>query len=225
MWKQLSRNTKIIIGVSVLLVVAGLVAGYYLYSPLPPVQQTYAPAQQQIDGSVMLEKKPDAAAKPAMVIPPGAKVERVVKFTVQAKTPINTISGTAEVKETITYAPAPAVKMAAVDWMMEPPKTDECPPVNLEMALIRDEDGQQRVIAKAENGEILSAVDIPVENVAPAAEPPKWAAGMNFEPFNQTAGVWVDRDLGPLRVGVEVNQVRYGNFGNLEGRVKVGIRF
>lgn len=73
------------------LVVGGAV-GYYLgfkvNQPIA-VTETYKPAIVQTDGSVVLERKPDAKAKPKQTLPPDAKVERVVSVEVETAEPTN----------------------------------------------------------------------------------------------------------------------------------------
>jgi hypothetical protein len=56
--------------------------GWWLGQP-KPVQETAAPAQRQVDGSMVLERRPDPDAKPKQQIPPKAKLERVAQVTVQ----------------------------------------------------------------------------------------------------------------------------------------------
>lgn len=51
--------------------------------PMIATPETPAPAVKQADGSTVLERAPDAQAKPAQQVPKGAKVERVVKVKVQ----------------------------------------------------------------------------------------------------------------------------------------------
>lgn len=62
--------------------VAAAAIGWRLGQP-EPVVETAAPAQQHPDGSVTLERKPDAAAKPVHPVPKQSTVERVGRVTVQ----------------------------------------------------------------------------------------------------------------------------------------------
>jgi hypothetical protein len=65
---------------------AGAVVGWVIcadwYAP-EQVTETAAVEQRQADGSLALERKPDANAKPAHAIPKGGKAERVVSVNVQ----------------------------------------------------------------------------------------------------------------------------------------------
>ena len=178
----------------VVLVLATLLAGWYLYGPKPPVPETYAPEARQADGSLVLERKPSATAKPKQVVPQGAKVERVVELTVQPT------------------APAPSA-----DGQVVAP----CPPVQVDLSLVKMPDDSRRVIASSPNGEVLTGVDIPVEPVR-SQRIPVWAAGVTANPIDKLYGVFLDRDLGPFRLGAEINQT---GTDALEVRLKAGVRF
>lgn len=161
-----------------------------------PIIETYATGERQADGSALLERKPDAAAKPVHKIPKGAKVERVVKLEVKPKA-------------------EPASPESP-----EAPEPD-CPPVRVDLSLVRLPDETRRVIASSVNGEIVAGVDIPVEAARQVKEP-KWAAGLTMSPVGRGYGAFVDRDFGPFRVGAELNQSEaYG----LDFRLKAGLRF
>jgi len=197
-----------------------------LWNPKPKVPETAKPAVVQADGSIILQKTPDANAKPPMAIPKGSVVERVVKITVQAKTPIQTIAGTVEVKETVTQMvkSLPTMLTAKEDHIADAGKMIECPPVTLEMALVRLPDDTRRVIAKSEDGIILSAIDIPVADALPPVMPKVWSAGAVANPFKQAIGAYVDRDYGWLRTGATLMQSEKGRFPD-EFIVKAGIVF
>lgn len=203
------------------IVALSLSAAWYVWAPKPAPPETYKPATVQADNSVVLEKKPDAAAKAPMIIPKGSTVERIVKITVQAKNPIQSISGTVEVKETVRMDKAAPESLEVAQ--AAPELFKECPPVNVTLALIRDQDQTRRVVASSDDGIILGGVDIPVENVAPVV-PKLWAVGAVIDPFKQTYGAFVDRDLGWLRVGAQLNQRDQGDIPN-QIWLKAGIRF
>lgn len=166
-----------------------------------PVIETYATEERQMDGSAILERKPDAAAKPVHQIPKGAKVERVVKLEVKATT-------TETVSEDTDSAGAARPII-------------DCPPVQVDLSLVKLPDETRRVIASSTNGEIVAGVDIPVEAARQAKEP-KWAAGLTMSPIGRGYGAFVDRDFGPFRVGAEINQSEAYGF---DFRVKAGLRF
>lgn len=107
-----------------------------------------------------------------------------------------------------------------------------CPPITVDMTLIREPDGARRVIASSPDGQVISGLDIPVEQIAITQPPRRWAAGLSWAP-NQTYGVWVERDVKiPLtsiaaRIGVDLNQTRMQTSAQtgMEGRVRIGFAF
>lgn len=197
-----------------------------LWKPAPVVPETSKPAVVQADGSVILAKAPDANAKAPMAIPKGSIVERVVKIMVQAKNPIQSISGTVEVKETVTQMDksAPVTIASKSDHIADDGKMVECPPVTLNLALVRDSDQTRRVIASSDDGIILGGVDIPVSDALPIPEPKTWSIGAVANPFKQTIGGYVDHDYGFVRLGATLMQSSTGKFP-ADPTVKVGIVF
>lgn len=189
-------------GVIIALIAVGLGLGWKFFRPETPKPETYAVAEVQEDGSKVLERKPQANAKPAHKVPKGAKVERVVKIEVRSR-PVN--------------APS-ALQTGAGET--EPPAAIDCPTVQVDLSLVRLPDESRRVIASSPNGEILTGVDIPVESARPYKEL-KWAAGLTANPIDRTLGAFIDRDLGPFRLGGELNQIKDG----FDFRLKAGVRF
>lgn len=186
--------------ISVLIAAAAL--GWWLGQP-EPVVETAAPEQRQADGSVVIERRLDANAKPKQQIPKGAKVERVGSVTVQ-----------------------PAARTGKDSLQVAEP----CQPVTVDWSLVREEDGGRRFLASSPDGTIVGGVDIPVDTAAPAPAPKRWAAGLSWSPSSQTPGVWIERDV-PLfnltaRVGAEVNQTRLDTYATgVDARVRVGFAF
>lgn len=179
-------------GIVLAIVLAGLAAGWYLYKPKPPKTETYASEKIQLDRSRILERKPQEDAKPAHQVPEGAKVERIVRVSV-----------------------APEIdKAGAIDT------SHNCPALDVDLTLVRLPDESRRVIASSSNGKIVGGVDIPVE-AAQVYKELKWAAGITANPLDRTLGGFIDRDLGPFRLGAEVNQIRDG----FDVRLKAGVRF
>lgn len=114
------------------------------------------------------------------------------------------------------------------DAIAEPGKP--CPPVTVDMTLIREPDGMRRVLASSPDGQVVGGLDIPVESAAPPAEPKRWAAGMSWSVGDQTAGVWIERDVPVfskvVRLGAEVNQARAAlDSSGVETRLRVGFAF
>lgn len=202
---------------------------YFWGNPSPRPPELYKPEVKQADGSLILEKRPDATAKPPMSIPKGSVMERAIKITVKAKNPIQEIGGTVEVHETITTKAANSDMAANLkeDHFADAGKVIECPPVTLEMALVRLPDESRRVIAKSEDGLILSAVDIPIENALPTPQPLKNAIGVTGS-TSEKLGVWYDRQIGWLVIGGQINNAKNGSFkfsDGYEGWGKIGLKF
>lgn len=183
---------------TVLIVALSFAAGYWLGRPAPVIE-TAAPAEVQSDGSTIAERAPDPKVKPKHKIPKGGKLERVGQVVVQGETP-----------------PEIAACTAA-----------KCPPVTVDASLVRLPDGSKRVVVSSPDGQVLKAVDVPVETAAPPAEPKQWAAGISIDPIHQTPGIWVERDLSRFRLGVEINQTRRAIGAPLgaEARMRLGVSF
>lgn len=186
------KQPKLIIVIVVLAIILAFIIGWKLWHKTPVIE-TYATEQHQKDGSVVLERKPDVAAKSTHEIPKGGKVERIVKLEVKSK-PVQ------------VRADAQAA---------------DCPPVKVDLSLVRMPDETRRVIASSSTGEVFAGVDIPVESAFIRKEP-KWAAGLTVSPINRSYGVFIDRDLGPFRIGAEVNQ---SDTHGLDFRLRAGLRF
>lgn len=119
-------------------------------------------------------------------------------------------------------SPAPAPHQIPRGWKEErrvsatvkPAKAD-CPSVDLDMSLVRDDEGGRRVILSSPDGDVVSAKDIPIEPTLLPAPTRRWAAGLAYEPDRRRSSVWVERDLARVRLGAEVSQTG-------EARVRVG---
>lgn len=170
----------------------------------PPENIAPAPAQSQADGSVILARDPAASASaPAHVIPKGAVVERQIKVTVQPK-PRTLLAG------------KPGLKLTAPGAGQSSPDTSECGPVNVDLSLIRL-DGGRRVIASSPDGTVIGGLDVPIESaLLPTSHP--WAAGVSVGQ-DKSPGVWIEHDMGRLRVGAEALRQ---TSGTLQARVRIG---
>lgn len=164
------------------------------------VVETSAPAVRQKDSSLVVQRVPDAHAKPAQTIPKGTTVERVVHVEVQSKAiapvPVSVPSDSGKnenrvVGSTPVENPSHAVAVASV----------LCPPVGIDLTLLRLKDGTQRVVASSKDGIVLDSVSVdhPVSDVAPARVL-AWSAGPIWGGGDNGAGLNVTRDLGFLRV-------------------------
>lgn len=192
----------------------GILTGWMLWRPKPAPQAAPQPAIHQTDGSTVLEVKPDAHAKPPHQIPHGGTVEDVVHVTVQPLPAVDPVS------------PLPSSSGASVP---SDPARPPCPPVTVDLSLIRMEDGTRRVVASSPDGQIVGAVHIPVEAAKPQPKVLKWSAGPSWNPADRTYGAWVERDLGPMRLGVDLHQVREplaaGGRVSWAGMLRAGVRW
>jgi hypothetical protein len=109
---------------------------------------------------------------------------------------------TEERREAIVVTPAPAASSVEVD-----------------LSLVRN-GTERRVIASSPDGQVVSAIDIPIEPalIPPASKP--WAAGLAYG-TDHSVGVWIERDVGRLRLGVEVAK----GAGAPRAEVRVGMAF
>ncbi len=163
----------------------GLGLGWVLWGsphPLPSVVEAPAPEQRLDGGAVALERGEfgKVADPPQMPkeLPRGAEaVERIVRVTVQ---------------------PKPPASMPGIDAPVAP-----CPPVRVDLALVRLKDQTRRVVASSPDGEVLGGVDIPIEPRPTARDPPANAIGFSFRLPSRAPGLFYDRDIGFARLGIE----------------------
>jgi hypothetical protein len=111
-------------------------------------------------------------------------------------------------RDTVTVAPAPAAAASG------------CPPVRVDLSLVRN-GADQRVVASSPDGQVVSAIDVPIEAAMVPPAPKPWAAGMSFD-TRHAVGIWVDRDVGRLVVGGALSRLPDGK---TEAQVRVGVRF
>lgn len=91
--------------------------------------------------------------------------------------------------------------------------------VEVDLSLVRN-GTEQRVIASSPDGQVIRALDIPIEPALLPPAPRPWAAGLGYT-TEREVGVWVERDLGRLRVGAEVLKGQ----GRPRAEVRVGVAF
>lgn len=95
------------------------------------------------------------------------------------------------------------------------PKTD----VQIDLSLVRN-GNERRVIASSPDGVVVSALDIPIEAGLIPPQPLKWAAGLSYSTERET-GIWLERDIGRLRLGAEVAK----GAGRPRAEIRVGLAF
>jgi hypothetical protein len=153
----------------------------------------------------------------AEVLTPAPQVQQADGSMIAARAPdahppapVHTIpQGYHEVRrDTVTVAPAPAAAASG------------CPPVRVDLSLVRN-GADQRVIASSPDGQVVSAIDVPIEAAMVPAAPKPWAAGLSYG-TRHDVGIWVDRDVGRLVVGGALSRLPDGK---TEAQVRVGVRF
>lgn len=108
-----------------------------------------------------------------------------------------------------------------------------CPPVSVDLSLIREQDGGRRILASSPDGKIVGGIDVPVEPITLPDPEKRWAAGLSWSPLTGTSGVWVERDMQiPIvnlaaRIGVDVNQATgvHTSASGIDARLRIGIAF
>lgn len=186
----LTAQIKLISG-SVLLV--GLLLGAYLIgvktTAPKPEVITFAPQVSQSDGSIVIERKSEA--KPSKV---PHKIPKGFKE---------------ERRVSIKLKPDSFVSAEGCKCAPEP--------MGINFSLVRDGQGR-RVVASSTGGQIISSLDIPIEAALMPPEPHPWAAGLSYG-HDKSPGIWIERDLGRIRVGAEIIRQRDQTF---QSRARVG---
>jgi hypothetical protein len=197
--------------------VAGLIIGWLLWRPVS-IRETPAPSITLPSGTVIAERVPDAQLPPMSQEAAKAvkgKVQRAGHVTVKPRdlstisTPANSGSRDGEAQyEPSSYGTG------------RPASTCSCEPVRVDWSLIGLKDGSSRMAFATDDGAIIKAVDIPVSSTR-FSKPKRWAVGATYSldrSGRKAYGAFVDRDLGPFRLGVEADQR-----GSVVARV--GVRF
>lgn len=149
-------------------------------------------------------------AKPADTQEDGSKVIERTKTQPKAR-PKQIVPKGAKVEriESVTVRPT------AISQADKP-----CPPVTVDMTLVREPDGSKRVVASSPDGQVVAGLDVPVETLpVPDARP--WAVGISVDPVRQTAGLWAERDIGRVRFGIEISQAQKGLIGSAVAEIRV----
>ena len=184
--------------------ILGMGVEYQVMKPKPvPVNILPEKAVAQADGSVILATAPTEKPIPKQEVPKGYTVERVVEVKVQPR----------------QTAPLPSVEVTATTTGSSQEgkgKSDLPPtmpnPVTVDLTLVKDKAGDERVIASSPDGAIMgSSIDIPA-TTGPSPKALCWGAGVSrsFDTVSgkgYTGGV-VERDLGPFRAGLNINRAQ-----------------
>lgn len=198
---------KVLILIAVAL---GIAVGWLAHSPVKAVHEAAAPAQRQADGSLVLARAEGTTTPPAAphALPKGAKEERRVQVVVQPQRGA-VVRATPEHPSAIPDVPAGRVTTGdslALDHFSQPVKmvddSCDCPPVTVDLSLVRMPDKTRRVVASSPDGVVLSGVDIPVEPL-PEVRMPRWTlSALAVADLEGTRpGAMLQRCLGPVVLG------------------------
>lgn len=200
------RHGTTLLGSAAIGLTLGLGLGWVLWRP-SRVVETYAQAVRQVDGSLVLERKPNAKAVPKHTVPRGATVERVASVTVLPSAP-------------------PIPTSSSLSPELPGVTAHTCPPVTVDLSLVRLKDGTRRIIASSPDGEVVGGVDIPIES-APPNKDLKNAGGVSYNPLDKTYGLWYQRNKGPLVMGLDVLQQKAPLTGasGVAVSIRLGVRF
>ena len=192
---------------------AGLLGGWCLWSSVPETVEPPAPSVRQVDGSLVLERKPDATPpKAPHALPKGAKEERRISVVVKPPKGTTPSKSGGSLGNQVASSEVPGAP---------PPEPCDCPPVQVDLSLVRMPDKTRRVVASSPTGQILSGIDVPIESAKILRVLP-WAIGCTYSYDGaHRFGGFVDRDLGPFRLGVEAFQSQTG----WTAQARAGIRF
>lgn len=205
--RPLKHTLLVLVGVAL-----GVALGWRLFGDVrAPSQEDPAAAIILPSGGVVAER-----GEPPVVLPPlareaeratGGEVVRVGHVVVQP-TPRDAGNPPAASPDAEPVSPAS-------DCICRPE------PVRLDWALVRAEDGYRMAVSAA-GAEILEATDAPLQRL-PARPSRPWAAGLSLSydmSQRKAVGVFIDRDVGRLRLGLEISQ-RDGGTATL----RAGLRF
>ena len=141
------------------------------------------------------------------------------------RVPVRQADGSLIAERTPEAKPAPAPHKIPRGWKEDrrvsatvKPTRADCPPVALDMSLVRDGEGGKRVIVSSPDGTVTGAQDIPIDPGLVPAPVRRWAAGLAYDPQERKSSAWIERDFARARVGAELSQ-------SGEARVRVGITF
>lgn len=196
------------IGISIVVgILIGLAVGWRVWHPEPrqAVIESAAPAAMLRNGVQEIARQPaapipEAITAAAKEINPKAKVSRAISFDVK---PLP-----------IGPKPTDAVPTANNNAVITPL---ECAPVHIDAGIVDLPDGSHRVVIKS-NGELSNAIDIP-GFLPPVVGDLKWAAGALYDVSGHSYGVFVDRDIRRLRIGVDMMKLSPDNTFKVIARI------
>lgn len=175
-------------------ILPGLALGWFLWRQPTPPPETHAEEVHLPSGAVALEREPEAPVP------------------VPLKQAVRELDRKATLERAVRVTVVPKTPVTS---------TEPCPPVNLDIGLVKLPDQTRRVVVHSSDGDVLGGVDIPIQ-ATERVQALKWAAGALYVPHEESYGIFLDRDIGRLRVGAELVQSREHG---VSGIVRLGIRF
>lgn len=190
---------------------AGLFLGWGISRPAKAIKESSAPALRQADNSLVVRRADSATGKASHLLPSGSKEIRRVQVTVQPRRGV-----VVHVKQTESLQvacdahrewpdPLRIAEDSAKAWRQHgSPAVDscDCPPVTVDLSLVRMPDKTRRVVASSPDGTVLTGVDIPLE-VEREPRIPRWTlsaiALADFDGIHP--GGMISRRVGPVVLG------------------------
>lgn len=204
---------------------AGILVGWKWHAPPPPKIETPAAAVRNTDDSLVLERvlKDLKDVKIPHQLPKGSVLEREEQVVVQPYA--------SSVAQLPIIGPGPVADARPSTALNLTPGTP-CPPVRLDLSLVRMPDQSHRVVASSPDGRVTGGIDIPVVPETPLPPVKKWSVGLVAGAYDRFmhVGLYLDRDVAFIRVGVEVVRLHGADLTGQPltgwgGQVKAGIVF
>jgi hypothetical protein len=196
---------------------AGMATGWKICQPKPMPSAKAAPEQVQKDGSRILGVQPNPSAKAAQLVPAGARVEELVQVTVQPRARARDLTPGPSVA---VLGPTPGSAPQAAGIQDPQSTTDSpCPPVRVDLSLVRMTDQSRRVIASSPDGDVVGGIDVPVEQ---ATIPRQLRSAVGIEwarnPWGDCRSLIGQRDLGIFRAHARLGLTRFTPPGGIQVR-------
>lgn len=188
--------------------VAGLLCGWWLRSPAR-LHEPPAASLRQADGSLVVERVDPTTQpqKPPHDLPKGAIEERRVSVVVQPRKgvavpadhfshPVKKVDS-AEAARLVASDDRPTCKPS-----LQVPDSCDCPPVRVDLSMVRMPDRTRRVVASSPDGQVVSGIDVPSELLS-VPRIPRWtvSAVAVADLDGIRPGILITRRLGPIVVG------------------------
>lgn len=194
--------------------ILALALGWVLYRPGPAPIEKPASAVRQGDGSLLVARGAagDVPKSAPHEIPRGGVEERRIHL---------------EVRPRWTTPPERAPDSSAPPMTEGWTSSSSCPPVTVDLSLVRMPDGTRRVVASSPDGDVVGGLDVPLERRPAEPRPLRWAAGASYGMVDHSPGAWVTYSRGPFTAGADVfrTPARPPVPASFEARVMAGLRW